>query len=147
MNRTQKLFLLLGLTGPIHMIEQMIFGIDEFYMLRESLGGWYALFPAEAADHATVGLITLMGTVFTTLFVALAAGGKARLVVLGFFGLFGVSEIHHLVEALVRHAYDPGLVTSLAYVGFGAALFASVVSDWRRTPTTVMPARAVFAQA
>lgn len=141
MSRTQTLFLLLGLIGPIHMIEQMIFGIDEFYMLRDSLDAWYALFPAAAADHATVGLITIMGAVFTAMFVALSAGGKARLVVLGFFGVFGLTEVHHVVEALVRHAYDPGLVTSLGYVGLGAALFASVVFEWRRDPMTVVPGR------
>jgi hypothetical protein len=141
MSRTQTLFLLLGLIGPIHMIEQMIFGIDEFHMLRESLGSWYALFPAEAADHATVGLITIMGTVFTAMFVALSAGGRARLAVLGCFGVFGLTEVHHVIEALVRHAYDPGLVTSLGYVGLGAALFTSVVFEWRRDHMTVVPGR------
>ena len=79
MDRTWKLFLLLGLTGPVHMGEQMLFGINEFYMLRDSLAGWYALFPAGDADHATVGLITLFGAVITTLLVALAARGRARL--------------------------------------------------------------------
>lgn len=146
MRRTQTLFLLLGLIGPIHMTEQMLFGIDEFYMLRESLDGWYALFPSAAADHATVGLITLAGSIFTAMFVALSAGGKARLVVLGCFGVFGLSEIHHLIEALVHHAYDPGLVTSLGYVGLGGALVASVVADWRHGHTTVLPARLGFAQ-
>lgn len=147
MSRTQKLFLLLGLVGPIHMVEQMFFGIDEFYMLRDSLQGWYGLFPAEKSDHASVGLITLAGAVFTAMFVALSAGGKARLFVLGVFGLFGVSEVHHVIEAFMHGGYDPGLVTSLAYAGFGAALFMSVLKDWRQdthagTPLHALPANA-----
>ena len=132
MNRTWKLFLLLGLVGPVHMVEQMLFGIDEFYMLRDSLGGWYDLFPLAWSDHATVGLITVAGVIFTALFVALAAGGRARLYVLGFFGLFGISEAHHVIEAFSRVGYDPGLVTSIAYATFGALLFRSVIADLRR---------------
>lgn len=147
MSRTQKLFLLLGLIGPIHMIEQMVFGIDEFYLLRDSLAGWYGLFPASATDHATVGLITLAGSLFTAMFVALSAGGKARLVVLGAFGLFGMSEVHHAVEALVRQEYDPGLASSLAYVALGAALFLSVRTEWARDRTVSSPSALIVARA
>lgn len=147
MSRTQLLFLLLGLIGPIHMVEQMFFGIDEFYMLRDSLQGWYGLFPAEYADHASVGLITLAGTVFTAMFVALSAGGRARLLVLGFFGLFGLGESHHVIEAFVHGGYDPGLVSSLAYAGFGAALFASVIKDWRQSTRAGLPIDALPANA
>ena len=43
-----------------------------------------------------------------------------------------MSEVHHLIEAVAAGGYDPGLVTSLAYVGFGALLFRSVLADFRR---------------
>ena len=45
--------------------------------------------------------------------------GAARWVV-GVFGVLGVTEAHHWFEAMSKGTYDPGLVTSVAYVGVGA---------------------------
>ena len=33
-----------------------------------------------------------------------------------------MSEIHHVFEALASFSYDPGVVTSFFYFGFGVAL-------------------------
>lgn len=128
MSRTNALLLALVIVGALHMSEQILFGVEEFHMLRGAVGDYLALFPAEFADRASVALITIAGTLLSLLCWAFALGGTPRLVALGVFGLFGVSEAHHLVEAVFKSGYEPGLITSVAYVGFGAWL---VVEVWR----------------
>ena len=71
MTRIRTLFLLLTIIGPMHMGEQLLTRIDEFYSIRELLPSYYAWFDPAAADHATVLLITIVWTVVSVLFYTL----------------------------------------------------------------------------
>jgi hypothetical protein len=130
--RLDRLMLAIIAVGPAHMGEQLMFGIEEFYMLRDGLGGWYAMFPAAYADHATVLLITIVVTAISLMFYALMRGGTAVLLVAGLFGLLGIHEAHHWIEALGKRAYDPGLLTSFAYVGVGLLITVEVVRELKQ---------------
>ena len=129
--KLNALMLLMIAIGVAHMGEQLATDIEEFYMIRDAVGGWYALFPAAYADHASVLLITVVCTAISLVFYALMRGGSATLIVAAAFGVFGISEAHHWIEALSSRAYDPGLVTSFAYVGIGILLVMEVVRDVR----------------
>ena len=144
MNRINRLFLLLVLIGPLHMGEQMLTSIEEFYWLRGQLASYYAWFPAASADLATVLLITSAWTKVSLLFYAVLVGGNARLAVLALFGLFGLSEAHHVFEALAKGSYDPGLVTSIPYATVGYLLTAAVWREFRHQPAGA-PATPLFA--
>lgn len=147
MTSVTRLFLLLTVIGPLHMGEQMLTSIEEFYMLRDQIGGYYALFAPAQTDVATVGLITIVWTTVSLLFYAVLAGGRPRLAVLGLFGLFGVQEVHHVFEAFGKGAYDPGLVTCIPYAMAGYALVKAVVEESRRRGTAAVPAAATAAAA
>lgn len=110
------------------MAEQLLTGIEEFYLIRGLAARYYALFPDTAADHATVLLITIVWTLVSLAMFALLKGGRAQLAVLGALGAFGITEIHHVIEALATRSYDPGVVTCIPYVMVGALLTAAV---WR----------------
>jgi len=135
MDRINRLFLLLVVIGPLHMIEQMLTSIEEFYWLRGQLEGYYAWFAPASADLATGMFITVAWTKVSLLFYGLLAGGTARLVVLALFGLFGVSEAHHVVEALAKGGYDAGVVTSIPYAAVGCLMVAEVWREFRRGAT------------
>jgi len=128
MNRINTLFLLLVVVGPLHMIEQMLTSIEEFYWLRGQLDRYYAWFAPESADLATVILVTVVWTKVSLILYAILVGGTARLVVLAMFGLFGAQEVHHVVEALAKGGYDAGVVTSIPYAAVGCLL---VIEVWR----------------
>lgn len=123
-----SLFLLITVIGIAHMGEQLATGIEEYYMLREQIGHWQGLFPAEMAGEASVLLITMVFASVSLMLYALMRGGTPALAVVGLFGVLGVSETHHWVEALLEGGYDPGLVTSLAYVWVGVWILLEV---WR----------------
>ena len=135
------MLLIIGI-GAAHMGEQLLTDIEEFYMIRDAVGGWYAMFPAAYADHASVLLITIVGTAVSLVFYALMRGGSATLIVAGVFGVFGITEAHHWMEAMVSGAYDPGLLTSFAYVGIGVLLVMEVIREVRGASPSVLSATA-----
>lgn len=126
-----SLFLAITAVGALHMGEQLATDIEEFYMLRQGLGGWWDLFPPSLADRASVLLITLVFLTVSFLLYALMRGGRSALVVLGLFGLLGVGEAHHWLEAIGEGSYDPGLITSIPYVWIGALILIEVAREWR----------------
>jgi hypothetical protein len=148
MTRIRKSFLLLLLTGPVHMAEQMAFGIEEFHMIQRTvINPYYAWFAAADADWASVLLITIVGSILSLAFYALTVGGIARTLALATFGLLGISEIHHVVDAIAKAAYDPGVVTSVAYCWFGCALLSAVGDQFRLSRMTPVAARERSASA
>lgn len=131
MASVRKLFLLLTLIGPLHMGEQLLTGLEEFHAIRGALAKYYAWFDPAAADRATVILITVVWTACSLMLYSLLQDGAVRLVVPGLLGFFAVTELHHVVEALAKAGYDPGLVTCVPYAVFGALL---VRAAWRELP-------------
>ena len=132
MPRIRTLFLLLTIIGPLHMGEQLLTAIDEFYSIRDLIGGYYAWFDPTAADHATVLLVTIIWTTVSVLFYSLLHDGPPRLIVPAIFGIFGVTEAHHVIESLQKGAYDPGVVMSVPYAIVGGLLVAAVWREFKR---------------
>jgi hypothetical protein len=132
MTRIEKLFLLLTIVGPLHMAEQLMTSIEEFYMLRQQLGSYYAWFGTASTDAATVILITVVWTLCSLLFYAVLIGGTPRLVVLALFGAFGAQEVHHVFESLMKGGYDPGVITCVPYAIAGNLLITAVYQEFRR---------------
>jgi len=122
MQRIQKLWLGLTIIGPLHMAEQLMFGIDEYYSIKDLMGGYYAWFAPSDTDWATVVFITIVWTFISVLFYGLLRGGRALLAVMGLFAFFAMQEIHHVIEAIAKMAYDPGIITCIPYVYVGVLL-------------------------
>ena len=130
MTRIRTLFLLLTIIGPLHMAEQMLTSVEEFHSIRALVAShYYTLFERSSADVASVLLITIVWTLVSILLYAMLHDGTPRLAVMGFFGLFGASEIHHLVESVAKGAYDPGLVTCIPYAVVGGLMVAAVAHE------------------
>jgi len=79
-------------------------------------------FPENWADQASVLLITVVFAGVSLMFYALIRGGTTALIVIALFGVLGVGEAHHWIEAIQKRAYDPGLITSFAYVWVGVMI-------------------------
>jgi len=57
--------------------------------------------------------------------------------VMGFFGLFAVSEVHHVIESIVTREYDPGVVTCVPYAVVGVLMLRAVWWEFQRLRGTV----------
>jgi hypothetical protein len=131
MDRVSRWFLALMVIGPLHMGEQMLTSLEEFFMIRASMPGWYGMFSPAQADLATVVLITVVWTFASLLLYLVFLGGRARLSVAALFGVFAVTELHHVLEALDKGAYDAGVITCVPYAIAGGYLCKAVVDAWR----------------
>jgi hypothetical protein len=125
---------MLVVLGPLHMIEQMLTSIDEFYWLRGEMAELYVWFAPLPADIVSVMLITIVWTTVSMLFYAVLVGGTPRLLVLALFGLFGASEVHHVFQALAKGSYDAGIITCIPYTVVGYLLVSEVWQALRHAP-------------
>jgi hypothetical protein len=111
---------------PLHIAEQLVFGIDELYELRTMAWDMVSWLP-----DPDYGIVVQVGIV-TTLVLAprwgFMVGGKPRLIASGFFGLQFMVESHHIAKTILNGEYVPGAVTATVIVGLGAMI---VLSVWR----------------
>lgn len=121
-------FGLLVAIGPIHIAEQMMFGLDTLDELKGLTAGYYSLF--SNPDVGTVMLVIITVTLVQSLLWATLAGGRWRLSVAAFFGFMGVAEGHHILQTIGRAAYFPGVVTSIAYICIGIMILRCVRREW-----------------
>jgi hypothetical protein len=115
---------------PFHMVEQLLFGLDELYELQGQVGSVMSLFP----DPDTATVVLVFGVVMAVLFFCYGfmTGGVPRLIAASFFGLEFMFEGHHIVKTIVRGTYFPGAVTAIAFVALGALVLASARREFHR---------------
>src|SRR5262245_58673598 len=87
----------IALIAVCHMVEQLLFGLEELAKIKTALGGYYRLFANP--DTATVLLATIGIGLVSLLVFAVLAGGRARFVALVLFNMVALTEIHHVVES------------------------------------------------
>ena len=136
-NEIRRWFGWLVIIGPIHMSEQLLFGIDELYELKAFAAAFYGLF--RNPDYASVVLVIISFSIVNLIVYGLLTGGRWRRIALRVFAMVGLGEVHHVVKTILHGAYFPGAVTSIPFVIFGALLFRSLVSEFRITSGSASP--------
>src|SRR5262245_9907506 len=124
-----KLFLWAIALIPVHIAEQLLFGIDELYELRAQ--AWALVSWLPDPDYGIVVQVGIVTTLVLALCWAFMVGGMPRMIASAFFGLQFMVESHHVIKTIVYGAYFPGAVTATVIVGLGAMIVASV---WREFP-------------
>jgi hypothetical protein len=126
MDRITRYFLWLTIIGPLHMAEQMLTSLEEFHMIQGLMARYYGWFGPAHSDLASVVMITCVWTLVSLVIYALLRGGAAMRAVMYVFGVFAVTELHHVQEALGKGGYDAGVVTCIPYAFAGALLLKAV---------------------
>lgn len=114
--------------GPIHMTEQLLFGLDELQELKTLVARYYGRFADP--DIGTWWLVVMTATLVQLLMYGLLAGGRWRLAAAGFLGVFAISELHHIIRSMAAGAYNPGVVTCFAFIGIGWMMLKCVREEW-----------------
>jgi hypothetical protein len=139
MTQTQKLFLLAIALMKLHVVEQLLFGIDELYELQAMVAAfvnWYG-----DPDRATVVLVGITVTMVLLLCSGFMARGLPRLLAVGFFGIEFMVESHHIVKTILHGTYFPGAMTAAALVVVGALVLTSGWREFQRERATVLADR------
>ena len=124
--------------GPIHMCEQLLFGIDEVDELKGFADSYYSLF--SNPDYGTVLLVTISFSLINLIVFGLLKGGRAALAAMGFFALVSVGEMHHIIKTIVHASYDIGTTTAIPFVIFGVLLSREIVREFRKTSAPALQA-------
>lgn len=134
MDRIRRLFLLLALVAPLHMLEQFALGDNELARLNALLARYSALFTS--AEQATAVLVTVVGAAVLFLAYGLLAGGTVRLISTAVFAVASLTEFHHIVETFVGGTYNAGFFTATLSVTFGVLLLVAIRAEYRRSQIT-----------
>ena len=130
MREIRRWFGWLVIIGPVHVGEQLLFGIDELTEIKRIVAVYYGWF--RDPDCGTVVLVGITVTLVLLMVYGLLVGGRWPLIVAGFFGVVGVGEVHHLVKTLLHLSYFPGTVTAIPFMAIGVLLLRAVVHEFRR---------------
>ena len=119
----------IALIAPLHMCEQLIFGIGELAALKRILAHYYVWF--RQPDYGTVLLVALFGSLMFGLTYGILAGGLLKEISLSVWALFAIGEVHHIIESLSALRYTPGVATAIPYVTFGVLLKVAIFREHR----------------
>jgi hypothetical protein len=114
---------------PLHMGEQLLFGIGELTTLKHIIAGFLGLF--HQPDYGIVVLVTAVATLVCGVTFGILLGGLAQEVSLSFWALVAIGEIHHLIETIGAGHYTPGTITAIPYVVFGVLMMRAIVKGHR----------------
>lgn len=134
MREIQRWFGWLVVIGPVHIGEQLLFGIDELAEIKRFLAVYYGWF--RHPDYGTVVLVGITVTSVMLMVYGLLLGGRWRFIVTGFFGVVGVTELHHIVKTFLHGAYFPGAVTAIPFVVVGFLLLRAAIREYQNTAYT-----------
>jgi len=129
MNNSTRWFGWIALTLPLHMSEQLLFGIGELAMLRRILAVYYRWF--QQPDYGTVLLVTIVATLVVGLTYGILAGGLLKEIALSVWAAVAIGELHHIVESIAARRYTPGSATAIPYVVFGVLLLLAIFREHR----------------
>lgn len=111
-NRTKfgRLFVLASLFLVLHGIEEYLTG---FYNVDPIFGFLFSPLKTMSVPQSTFFVFQICLFLALIMLFLASSGGKAVRVVYGVIGFFLFFEIHHVVEALIRGGYYPGLITAI----------------------------------
>lgn len=127
----------------LHMVEQLLFGIDELYEVKAIIGAYQTW--VGNADYATVVLVLVVGVAIQFTVLAGLVGGRWTLVAPGVFAVEGLAQMHHIVKTIAHGAYFPGAVTAIPYVPISALLLVAVIRELRAGAPAHIAPRAIEA--
>ncbi|HEX7456389.1 MAG TPA: hypothetical protein VF303_02900 [Candidatus Nanoarchaeia archaeon] len=135
--RILNLFLLASILEIAHVpLELWLFRIDHIYYADAKAvfdGITNALTPiSQNADEAFILMVGIFGVLWLGTNYLSLRGGKWQLVVIMFFSLLFISEIHHLIRSISLGIYYPGTLAGLILVVLGLILFWEAIKAWKQ---------------
>ncbi|EKD62037.1 MAG: hypothetical protein ACD_52C00322G0004 [uncultured bacterium] len=126
--RLQNLFLVGAILEILHMpLELWLFGLDHsvysdaravFDFMQEKLSYF-----SSNSDESFIILIGMFGFFWLLTTYLMLNGKKWQLVVVIFFSLLFISEVHHLIRSIIKTSYYPGTLIGLVICIIGIVIF------------------------
>lgn len=116
-------------TAIVHVVEQLLFGIDELDEMKRFSAVYHSLF--SNPDYGTVVLVMIFVTIFLSLMYMMEVGGRGRVVAVSFLAAICLIEAHHIVKTILHASYFPGFVTAFPFVAIGVMMLRALKNERR----------------
>jgi hypothetical protein len=129
MKASTRLYAWLKLLTVLHIVEQLIFGMQDLHQLQHLLVGYENWFGNTSTAIAALVIISLGLAVLAIR--CILKGGSARFVAMFVLGLPTLGEFHHLIETMRAGHYTPGTVTAVPSLVCGVLFLQALVKEYR----------------
>ena len=129
MNASTRLYGWMKVLAVLHIVEQLMFGMQDLDVLKRMLVRYDGRF--RNADTATEVLVLVSTAIAILTIYCILRGGSARLVALIILGLPAIGELHHLVDSAHAGHYRSGTVTAVPSVLCGLLFLRALVKEYR----------------
>ncbi len=129
MKTSTRLYAWLKLLTVLHIVEQLIFGMEDLHQLQHMVV-MYESWVGNA--DAAIALLVIGGIALAVLATRwILSGGFARFLTMFILGLPTIGELHHLVESIRVGHYTPGVVTAVPSIVCGVLFLRALVMESR----------------
>jgi len=129
MKASTRLYAWLKLLTVLHLVEQLIFGMQDLHALKNMIAAYDRCFSNPGS--ATVTLLTIGAGLASLAIYCILRGGWARLIASIVLGLPAIGELHHLVETAHAGRYTSGTVTAVPSIICGVLFLRALVRECR----------------
>ena len=137
MKTSTRLYGWLKLLTILHLVEQLIFGMQDLHALKTMIAAYDRCF--RNTNAATVALVTIGAGLASLAIYWILKGGWARLIVSIVLGVPAIGELHHLIETAQAHHYTSGTVTAVPSILCGVLFLRALVKEYRGKMTIDAP--------
>ena len=133
MKPSTRLYAWLKLLTALHIVEQLIFGMQDLHDLQHMLAIYETWFRSSCTAIAI--LTTITGALAVLAVRCIVEGGFARFVTMFALGLPTIGEVHHLVATTRAGHYMPGTVTAVPSIVCGVLFLRALIKEYRPSKT------------
>lgn len=128
MKPSTRLYACLKLLAILHIVEQLIFGMQDLRQLQYLIAMYERRFGDTSGSIAA--LVTISASLGAIAVHCILKGGLARFVTMFVLGLPTLGEFHHLVESMTVGHYTAGTVTTVPYIACGVLFLRALVKEY-----------------
>ena len=139
MKSSTRLYAWLKLLAVLHIVEQMIFGMEDLYELKHIVWIYESWF-----SNTTTAMAVLVAIVMSLAALGvrcIISGGFARFITMFVLGLPTIGELHHVIETVRARCYTSGTVTAVPSVICGVLFLRALLKENRPPKTAGVEAR------
>ena len=129
MKTSTRLYALLKLITILHLVEQLIFGMQDLHGLQHLFAVYENHFGG--TNWSMAALVTIGASLAALAVHSILKGGMARFITMFFLGLPTLGELHHFVETMRFGHYTGGTVTAVPYVACGVLFLRALLQEYR----------------
>ena len=129
MKSSTRLYAWLKFFAILHIIEQLIFGMQDLHKLQHLMAVYENRFGD--TNGSIVALVTISASLAALAVHFILKGGLARFITMFVLGMPTLGEFHHFVETMKVGHYTGGTVTAVPSIACGVLFLRALVKEYR----------------